>query len=134
MTQEKFELKIITPENTIFSGNTDMVSLPSYEGEMCILKDHISFIGFLRPGLVKIYSKQAIENSYFVENGFVEFNDNSAVVLSSNIFNVKDINKETFKKLNEEVDLKLKSDDLTDHDRYLFNHKQNTLKEIETLI
>ena len=66
--EDNFKLEIISPEKIIFSSDAKMVTIPSYEGDMSILKNHISIITFLRPGIIKIknkYSKQTRRKRYY---------------------------------------------------------------------
>ena len=78
---DKFTVEIITPDKSILKAEVNEVNIPSYEGQMGILKDHIPLITFLRPGLIitqgeKIYI-------FYVEEGTVEFSDNNLLILTS---------------------------------------------------
>jgi len=128
--EENFQLQIISPEKVIFSGVARMVVLPSYEGDMSILKNHISIITFLRPGIIKVQKKEGNSEKFFTEEGTVEFFNNNLVVLSTSAVNVRDLSKETIDHLNNETQKKLAQKDITDHDRYIYNHKLDVLKEI----
>jgi len=128
--EENFKLEIISPEKRIFSGDIKMVVIPSYEGDMSILKNHISIITFLRPGIVKIKTNENNFSQFFVEDGTVEYFNNSLVVLSASAINIKDLSKEFMENLNKETEEKLSQKDITDHDRYILNHKLETIKEI----
>ena len=90
---EKFTIEIISPDRSIIKTETSEVVIPSFEGEMGILKDHISLISFLKPGLIKIFSKGA-EDRFFVEDGIVEFKDNNLTILTSSISNINDMKKD----------------------------------------
>jgi len=127
--EENFKLEIISPEKVIFSGDVKMVVLPSYEGDMSILKNHISIITFLRPGLIKVQKAEDF-NNFFVQDGTVEYINNNLVVLSASALNVKDLSKEFLNNLNKDTEEKLANKDISDHDRYVLNHKLNTIKEI----
>ncbi len=127
--EENFKLEIISPEKRIFLGDTKMVVIPSYEGDMSILKNHISIITFLRPGIVKAQINEKFIQ-FFVEDGTVEYFNNSLVVLSASAINIKDLSKEFMENLNKETEEKLSQKDITDHDRYILNHKLETIKEI----
>ena len=128
--EENFKLEIISPEKRIFSGDTKMADIPSYEGDMSILKNHISIITFLRPGIVKIKTNENNFSQFFVEDGTVEYFNNSLVVLSASAINIKDLSKDFMENLNKETEEKLSQKDITDHDRYILNHKLETIKEI----
>ena len=130
MTEDSFKLEIISPEKIIFSNNTKMVTLPSYEGDMSVLKNHISIITFLRPGIIKIQKDDNNFEEFFVEEGTVEYFDDSLVVLSASVKNIKDLSKEFISNLNKDIEDKLTQKDITDHDRYVLNHKLDALKEI----
>ena len=98
--EDIYKIEIISPEKVIFSDESiQEVVLPSYEGEMGILKDHIPIISFLRPGIVKILKSSANINSFFVEDGIIEFYTNNLTILSSKIINIKNLNKEKIDQL-----------------------------------
>ena len=128
--EDNFKLEIISPEKIIFSNNVTMVTLPSYEGDMGVLKHHISIITFLRPGLIKVQQKDEKFEEFFVQDGTVECFNNSLVVLSASATNLKNISKEFLDSLNKDTNERLADKNLTDHDRYMLNHKLDTLKEI----
>lgn len=126
---DNFKLEIISPERIIFSDEAKMVTLPSYEGDMSILKNHISIITLLRPGIIKVQNDGNFKE-FFVQDGAVEFFNDSLVVLSASAINVKDLSKEFVDNLNEDTQDKLTDKNITDHDRYVLNHKLDALKEI----
>ena len=128
--EDNFKLEIISPERIFFSDDVKMVTLPSYEGDMSVLKNHISIITFLRPGIIKIQKDDNNFEEFFVEEGTVEYFDDSLVVLSASVKNIKDLSKEFISNLNKDIEDKLTQKDITDHDRYVLNHKLDALKEI----
>ena len=128
--EENFKLEIISPEKIIFSGDAKIVVLPSYEGDMSILKNHISIITFLRPGIIKVQINESDFNEFFVQDGTVEYFNDSLVVLSASAINIKDLSKEFVDSLNKDTQDKLTDKNITDHDRYVLNHKLDVLKEI----
>ena len=98
--EDTYKIEIVTPEKVIFSDDKVLeVILPSYEGEMGILKDHIPIISFLRPGIIKILKSSENINSFFVQDGIIEFYNNNLTILSSKIINTKNLNKENIGKL-----------------------------------
>ena len=128
--EEGFKFEIISPEKIIFADEAKMVTLPSYEGDMSILKNHISIITFLRPGLLKVEKNVSNIEEFFVEDGTVEYFNDTLVVLSSSAINVKNISKNLLENLSKNVENELMNKDISDHDRYILNHKLTTLKEI----
>ena len=128
--EDNFKLEIISPEKIIFSDNVTMVTLPSYEGDMGVLKHHISIITFLRPGIIKVQKKDEKFEEFFVQDGTVEYFDDSLVVLSTSAISVKDLSKELVDDLKKDTQDKLTDKDITDHDRYVLNYKLDVLKEI----
>ena len=128
--EDNFKLEIISPEKIIFSDNIAMVTLPSYEGDMSILKNHISIITFLRPGIIKVQKKDGNFEEFFAQDGIVEYFNDSLVVLSASAINIKDLSKEFVDNLNKDTQNKLTDKDITDHDRYVLNHKLDVLKEM----
>ena len=128
--EDNFKLEIISPEKIIFSDNATMVTLPSYEGDMSILKHHISIITFLRPGIIKVQKNDRSFEEFFVQDGTVEYFNDSLVVLSASAINIKNISKEFLENLNKDVENKLSEKNMTDHERYVLNHKLDTIKGI----
>ena len=128
--EENFKLEIISPEKIIFSGDAKIVVLPSYEGDMSILKNHISIITFLRPGIIKVQINGSDFNEFFVQDGTVEYFNDTLVILSASVINLKDLSKQFLENLNKETEGKLLQKDITDHDRYILNHKLDAIKEI----
>ena len=128
--ENKFKFEIISPENIIFSDDVNMVTIPSYEGDMSILKNHISIITFLKPGKIKIQKEEGNFDEFFIQDGTVENFNNSLVVLSSSVHNIKNLSQEFINNLNKETIEKLSNENITDHDRYVLNHQLDTLKEI----
>ncbi len=128
--EDNFKLEIISPEKIIFSDNVTMVTLPSYEGDMGVLKHHISIITFLRPGIIKVQKKDEKFEEFFVQDGTVEYFDGSLVVLSTSAISVKDLSKELVADLKKDTQDKLTDKNITDHDRYVLNYKLDVLKEI----
>ena len=127
--EDNFKLEIISPEKILFSESIKMATIPSYEGDMSILKDHISIISFLRPGKVKIKKKDESFEEFFFEDGTIEFLENNLIILSSSAINLKNTNKDFLDNLFKITQDSLKNKELTDHDRYILNHKLDVLKE-----
>ena len=125
---DKFTLEIISPEGTILKVEASEVVIPSYEGEMGILKDHIPLITFLRPGLIKIEDNK--KTSFFVEEGTVEFINNKLLILSSTAKELSVIDQSYIQKQITEAEKKISADSLSDKKKYLLYYKINTLKNI----
>jgi len=127
---EEFKVEIVNPEQS-FISKEDVIEIvvPAFEGEMGILKDHIPIISFLKPGLIKIFSKAGEEN-YYIEDGIVEFKNNCLSVLTSSIFNIKDINKGKINELLKQAEEKSKNSEITDQDKYLVDQKIDVLKTL----
>ena len=128
--EDNFKLEIISPEKIIFSNSATMVTLPAYEGNMSVLKHHISIITFLRPGIIRIQKNDKNFEEFFVQDGTVEYFNDNLVVLSASAINVKNISKEFLDNLDKDTQTKLTDKDITDHERYILNHKLDTIKEI----
>ena len=129
--EDTYKIEIVSPEKVIFSDeNVQEVVLPSYEGEMGILKDHIPIISFLRPGIVKILKSSANINSFFVQDGIIEFYNNNLTILSNKIINIKNLNKEKIDQLITETEKILNDKKLNDDNRYLANHKIDALQSL----
>jgi len=128
--EDNFKFEIISPERIFFSDDVKMVTLPSYEGDMSILKNHISIIAYLRPGKIKVQKNDGNFEEFFVQDGTEEYFNDSLVVLSASAINVKDLSKEFVDNLNKDTQNKLTDKNITDHDRYILNHKLDVLKEI----
>ena len=128
--ENNFKIEIISPEKIVFSDTVNMVTLPSYEGNMGILKNHISIITFLRPGIVNVQkSDESVEN-FFVQDGTIEYFNESLTLLSASVINLKNISKEFLENINKNTLNELENKNITDHERYVLNHKLEALKEI----
>ena len=127
---EEFKVEIVNPEKSfLMKDDVSEVVVPAFEGEMGILKDHISIISFLKPGILKILSSSSTEE-YYVEDGIVEFKDNSLSILTSSIFNIKDANKNHISTTISEAEKELTSDEIDDQKRFLLNQKIEVLKSL----
>jgi len=125
---DKFKVEIISPEQKILNTEASEVTIPSYEGQMGILKDHIPLITFLRPGFISV--KNQVESKYFVEEGTVEFSDNSLLILTSSAKDLKNLKKNSINNLLEEAEKKIKDENFTDKERFVLSHKVQSLREI----
>ena len=125
---EKFTVEIITPDKTLLKSEVIEVTIPSYEGLMGILKDHIPLITFLRPGFIVI--KNTEEKKFYVEEGTVEFSNNNLLILTSTIKDLENIDKGTIENLIQDADKRLNDKKSSDKEKYIISHKINTLKEI----
>ncbi len=124
----KFTVEIITPDRTMLKSEAAEVEIPSYEGQMGILKDHIPLITFLRPGFIII--KHEDEKKFYVEEGTVEFSDNNLLILTSSIKDLKNFDKTSVEILLQEAEKNLIAKDFSDKENYMISHKIDTLKEI----
>ena len=127
---EEYSVEIVNPEKSFLSKNdvTEVV-VPAFEGEIGILKDHISIISFLKPGIIKIFSKSGDE-SFYVNDGIIEFKDNNLSILTSLILNLKDIDKEKITEIKKSAEEELNKSDINDQEKYLLDQKLEVLKSI----
>ncbi len=127
---EEFKIEIVNPEETyLVKDDVSEAVVPAFEGEMGILKDHISIISFLKPGLIKIFSKSGEEN-FYVEDGIVEFKNNNLSILTSSIFNVEDLDKLKLQNLLKQAEEEASKIDLSDQSKYLADQKVEVLRSI----
>ena len=127
---EEFKIEIVNPEKSfLVKEDVSEVVVPAYEGEMGILKDHISIISFLKPGIIKVLSKSGDEN-YYVEDGIVEFKNNNLSILTSSIFNVADMNKSQQQDLLKQAEEESAKEEITDQSKYLIDQKIEVLKTL----
>jgi F-type H+-transporting ATPase subunit epsilon/F-type H+-transporting ATPase subunit delta len=127
---EEFKVEIVNPQQSfLIKEDVTEVVVPALEGEMGILKDHISIILFLKPGLIKIFSKSG-EEKYYIEDGIAEFKNNSLSVLTGFIFNIKNFDKDQINKLLTEAEESLRSDAISDQNKYLVDQKIDVLKTL----
>ena len=125
---EKFIVEIITPDKSFLKSEAAEVTIPSYEGQMGILKDHISLITFLRPGFIII--KNAEEKKFYVEEGTVEFSNNNLLILTSTVKDLKNFNKDLVENLVQEAEKKLNDQNTSDKEKYIISYKIDALKEL----
>ncbi len=127
---EEFKIEIVNPDKSFLSKEDVIeVVVPAFEGEMGILKDHISIISFLKPGIITIQAKSG-EEKYYVEDGIVEFKNNNLSVLTSSILNLKDIEKNKLEDLLKLAKEEANKMDLSDELKYLADQKVETLKSL----
>ncbi len=127
---EEFKVEIVNPEKSFFLKEDVLeVVVPAFEGEMGILKDHISIISFLKPGIVKVLSNSGNE-SFYVEDGIVEFKNNNLSILTSSIFNIVDLNKSKQNDLLKIAEEEANKPDINDQSKYLADQKIEVLKSI----
>ena len=125
---DKFTVEIISPDKSILSSEANEVTIPSYEGQMGILKDHIPLITFLRPGVIIVQDQE--EKKYYVEEGTVEFSNNNLLILTSTARDLTDLNQSFIEDLLNQAEDKLKDNNSSDKEKYLLSYKISTLKEI----
>ena len=127
---EEFKVEIVNPEKSfLVKDDVSEVVVPAFEGEMGILKDHISIISFLKPGIIKILSKSGDEN-YYVEDGIVEFKNNNLSILTSTIFNLADMDKSKQLDLLKQAEEEANKTDINDQSKYLADQKVEVLKTL----
>ena len=127
---EEFKIEIVNPEKSfLVKEDVSEVVVPAFEGEMGILKDHISIISFLKPGIIKILSKSGDEN-YYVEDGIVEFKNNNLSVLTSTIFNLAEMNKSMQQNLLKQAEEEANKTETNDQSKYLADQKVQVLKTL----
>ena len=129
---EEFKVEIVNPEKSFLSKeDVTEVVIPAFEGEMGILKDHISIISFLKPGIIKIFSKNS-EEKFYVEDGIVEFKDNSLSILTSSIFSLDKIDKNYVNESIQNAEKELSNEKIEDQRRFLISQKIDVLKSINS--
>ena len=126
---ENFAVEIISPDQSILKSEASEVTIPSYEGQMGILKDHIPLITFLRPGLIVI-KENSVEKKFFIEDGTVEFSNNNLLILTSTTKNLDNLDKNSLDVIIKNSEEKISKDGLSDKERYLLSYKIDILKEI----
>ncbi len=128
---EGFKLEIVNPEKSFLSKEGVLeVVIPAFEGEMGILKDHISIISFLKPGLVKVFESESNQETYYVEDGIIEFKNNCLSILTSNIFDIKKIDKNIIRDTLAKAEQDTQNIDVSDQKKYLLDQKIEVLKSL----
>ena len=127
---EEFKIEIVNPEKSfLVKEDVSEVVVPAFEGEMGILKDHISIISFLKPGIIKISSKSGDEN-FYVEDGIVEFKNNNLSILTSSIFNLADLDRTKQQNLLKIAEAEADNPEINDQSKYLADQKVEVLKSL----
>ena len=126
---ENFNLEIISPDQTIIKTETRQVTIPSFEGLIGILKDHISLVTFLRPGFIDVQTDKG-SDKFFVEDGIVEFNSNHLLILSSTAINVKNLSRNQIDNMIKDSEETISNKDIRDKEKYILSYKLDTLREI----
>ena len=128
---EVFKLEIVNPEKSYLSKDrVSEVVVPAFEGEMGILKDHISIISFLKPGLIRVFESGSSEETYYVDDGIIEFKSNCLSILTSNIFDIKKIDKKLVKDTLIKAEKDTQNKDISDQTKYLLDQKIEVLKSL----
>ena len=126
-----FKVEIINPEKSFLSReDVTEVVVPAFEGDMGILKDHISIISFLKPGLLKVIASAAVEETYYVEDGIIEFKNNCLSILTSNIFDIKKMDKNVVRDVLAKAEQDTQKNDISDQNKYLLDQKIEVLKNL----
>ena len=126
-----FKVEIVNPEKSFLTKeNVTEVVVPAFEGDMGILKDHISIISFLKPGLVRVIDMSSVEETYYVEDGIIEFKNNCLSILTINIFNIKKIDKNKVRDILAKAEKDVENKDISDQEKYLVDHKIEVLKSL----
>ena len=126
---ENFNLEIISPDQTLLNAEVKQVTIPAYEGMMTILKDHISLITFLRPGFIEVEINNKA-SKFYAEEGTVEFFNNKLLILTSSTIKLDKLTKENIVKMIDESKILLQDTEIKDKEKYIINHKLDTLKQI----
>ena len=128
---EGFKIEIANPERSFLSKDgVSEVVVPAFEGEMGILKDHISIISFLKPGLIRVFESGSREETYYVDDGIIEFKSNCLSILTSNIFDIKKIDKKLVKDTLIKAEKDTQNKDISDQTKYLLDQKIEVLKSL----
>ena len=131
---EGFNLEIVNPEKSfLIKENVTEVVVPAFEGDMGILKDHISIISFLKPGVLKVFDESSNDKIYFVEDGIIEFKNNCLSVLTSNIFDISEVDKSKVSEIIKIAEKDSQDSNLDDQKKYLIEQKIEVLKSISTI-
>ena len=126
-----FKVEIVNPEKSFLSKeDATEVVVPSYEGDMGILKDHISIISFLKPGLLKVIDTTSSQETFYVEDGIIEFKNNCLSILTSSIFNIKEMDKNKIRDTLAEAEKESQNQEISDQAKYLVDHKIEVLKSL----
>ena len=126
-----FKVEIVNPEKFFLTKEDAIeVVVPAFEGDMGILKDHVSIISFLKPGLVRVIDMNSAEEIYYVEDGIIEFKNNCLSILTSNIFDIKKIDKNKVRDILAKAEKDVENKDISDQEKYLVDHKIEVLKSL----
>ncbi len=126
-----FKVEIVNPEKFFLTKeDATEVVVPAFEGDMGILKDHVSIISFLKPGLVRVIDMNSAEEIYYVEDGIIEFKNNCLSILTSNIFDIKKIDKNKVRDILAKAEKDVENKDISDQEKYLVDHKIEVLKSL----
>ena len=126
-----FKVEILNPEKSFLSKEeVREVVVPAFEGDMGILKDHISIISFLKPGLVRVIDMNSTKETYYVEDGIIEFKNNCLSILTSNIFDIKKIDKNKVRNILAKAEKEAQNQEISDQAKYLVDHKIEVLKSL----
>lgn len=84
---------VVTPEKTELDLQVQSVTLPMFDGEMGILRDHSPMVGRLGYGVLRIQADSGPSN-YFIEGGFAQVSANVVSVLTDRLVPVSQVTRE----------------------------------------
>lgn len=73
-------LKIATPEKVVYENQIEQVSIPTMDGEITVLPNHIPLVSVLKAGELRIIDKDG-EHLMAVSGGFLEVRGNNELVI-----------------------------------------------------
>ena len=75
-------IEIINPDETIFSGEADVVQLPGKDGSFEILNNHAPLISVLKEGKIKVVDKNKNSQFFEIKGGVIEVLRNKILILA----------------------------------------------------
>lgn len=87
------QVEIVSAEESIWSGEGQMVFAPGEMGELGIAPRHTPLITRLKAGDVRVQTKDGKEEFFFISGGILEIQPDMVTVLSDTAIRAKDLDE-----------------------------------------
>jgi len=82
MSDNKIKFEIVTPERIVLKEEVLQVTVPTKQGEITVLPNHIPLVASLQPGVIEILKPDNSREIMSLSGGFIEVFKNKVVILA----------------------------------------------------
>ncbi|PIO49033.1 MAG: ATP synthase F1 subunit epsilon [[Chlorobium] sp. 445] len=80
-----FQVEVVTPVKQVFEGEAVCLTLPGVVGSFQILQNHAPILSALKEGTLRIDLADKSSQTFVISSGFVEMNNNRAIVIAESV-------------------------------------------------